>query len=63
MSMFFLIITWLNLVDFVKYQKFVPAEVAELVDAQVSKTCQGNLVGVRFSPSAPEIQRIRQDTN
>ena len=29
------------------------AEVAELVDAQVSKTCKGNLVPVRFRLSAP----------
>ena len=33
------------------------ADVAELVDAQVSEACDGDIVGVRFSPSAPQISR------
>ena len=31
------------------------AEVAELADAPVSKTGEGNFMWVRFPPSAPEV--------
>ena len=34
------------------------AEVAELADALVSKTSEGNLVSVRTRPSAPEQRRV-----